>query len=98
MFGAELFCWPDPTVEHVYPEVAKHLPRFLNSGLFIGYAADINALLAEPIKNKDDDQQYYTKAFLDEELRTKLNIKLDHKSEVFQNLNGAAGTTYLSSI
>lgn len=91
LFGAEHFCWPDQTLEHVYPEVAKHLPRFLNSGLFIGYAPEINELLAEPIKNSADDQLYYTKAFLDDELRAKLNIKLDYKSEVFQNLNGANG-------
>lgn len=91
LFGAEHFCWPDPSLEHVYPEVAKHLPRFLNSGLFIGYAADIHELLVEPIKNRADDQLYFTKLFLNEELRKKLNIKLDYKSEVFQNLNGAYG-------
>lgn len=91
LFGAEHYCWPDQTVEHIYPDVPKHLPRFLNSGLFIGYAAEINQLLAEPIKNKDDDQLYYTKVFLNEDLRAKLNMKLDYKSEIFQNFHGAAG-------
>lgn len=95
LFGAEHFCWPDQTVEHIYPEVAKHLPRFLNSGLFIGYAAEVYELMAEPIKNKDDDQLYYTKVFLDEAKRNKLGIKLDYRSEIFQNLNGATGEWHL---
>lgn len=55
-----------------------------------GYASDIYEMLATPVKNKDDDQLYYTKAFLDADLRRKLNIKLDYDSEIFQNLNGAA--------
>ena len=48
-------------------------------------------LLSTPIKNKDDDQLYYTKAFLDTNIRKKLQIKLDYESEIFQNLNGASG-------
>lgn len=93
LFGAEYFCWPDQTVEHIYPEVAKHLPRFLNSGLFIGYAPEINEMLTAPIKNKDDDQLYYTKVFLDEEQRNNLGIKLDYRSDIFQNFNGATSKT-----
>lgn len=57
----------------------------------MGYASDLYELLKTPIKNKDDDQLYYTKAFLDKDIRTKLNIKLDYESELFQNLNGATG-------
>jgi hypothetical protein len=29
--------------------------------------------------------------YLDESLREKYKIKLDHKAEIFQNLNGAVG-------
>lgn len=36
LFGAEKLLWPDTTLEHLYPVVLKHLPRFLNSGLFMG--------------------------------------------------------------
>lgn len=36
LFGAEKFVWPDETVEHLYPPVAKLLPKYLNSGLFMG--------------------------------------------------------------
>lgn len=36
VFSAEKFIWPDDTLEHLYPIVANHLPKYLNSGLFIG--------------------------------------------------------------
>lgn len=97
VFGAEKFVWPDQTLEHLYPTVAKHLSKYLNSGLFMGYASDLYELLKTPIKNKDDDQLYYTKAFLNNDIRTRLNIKLDYESELFQNLNGATGETISSN-
>lgn len=115
LFGAEKYVWPDDTLEHLYPVVSKHLPKYLNSGLFMGtctlfasnshdsmeipinfllkstgYASDVYEMLKTPIKNKDDDQLYYSKAFLDPKLRSKLKIKLDYDSEIFQNLNGAS--------
>lgn len=46
-------------------------------------------MLKTPVKNKDDDQLYYTKAFLDKKIRNKLKMKLDYESEIFQNLHGA---------
>lgn len=47
------------------------------------------------IENDDDDQLFYTKIFLDEKKRQELNIKLDHRSELFQNLNGATSDVEL---
>lgn len=90
LFGAEHFLWPDTTVKHLYPEVPTGA-RFLNSGMFIGIAADIYEILKSPIKNTDDDQLFFTRAYLDTNVREKLNIKLDHMSDIFQNLNGAVG-------
>ncbi|XP_014673049.1 PREDICTED: procollagen-lysine,2-oxoglutarate 5-dioxygenase 1-like [Priapulus caudatus] len=72
-----------------YPEVqsGKH---YLCSGGIIGYGADIYAVLTHKVvADGDDDQLYYTNIYLDAELRDKFKIKLDHKSEIFQNLNGA---------
>ena len=70
--------------------------RFLNSGLFIGYAPEINEILnSAEIKNDDDDQLFYTKVYLDDKKRKELNIKLDHRSELFQNLNGAVSDVEL---
>lgn len=60
--------------------------------MFMGYASDINALIEKDIADTDDDQLYYTKAYLDKDFREKHQIKLDHKSEIFQNLNGVVGT------
>lgn len=47
-------------------------------------------MLKTPVKNKDDDQLYYTKAFLDADRRKSLKIKLDYECDIFQNLNGAS--------
>eukprot|EP00091_Calanus_sinicus_P007164 TRINITY_DN18082_c0_g1_i1.p1 TRINITY_DN18082_c0_g1~~TRINITY_DN18082_c0_g1_i1.p1 ORF type:complete len:198 (+),score=29.77 TRINITY_DN18082_c0_g1_i1:43-636(+) len=64
--------------------------RFLNSGGFIGPADTLYQMLIAggEIKNTDDDQLFYTKIYLDNELKTKYKIQLDHKAELFQNLNG----------
>ena len=91
VFSAEDFCWPDQTLKEKYPKVDKGY-RFLNSGGFIGYAADLYGIVSElPVADTDDDQLYYTKVYLDENLRQKYNMVLDHKAEIFQNLNGAVG-------
>ena len=64
--------------------------RYLNSGLFMGYAPELWQILnSSEIANDDDDQRFYTKIFLDAEKRQQLQIKLDHRSDLFQNLNGA---------
>lgn len=40
------------------------------------------------LADTDDDQLFYTKCYLDKALRESLNIKLDRKAEIFQNLFG----------
>ncbi|XP_012246247.1 procollagen-lysine,2-oxoglutarate 5-dioxygenase [Bombus impatiens] len=95
LFSAEGSCWPDKSLASKYPSAALG-KRFLNSGGFVGYASDVYAILTHaPIKNKDDDQLFYTLAYLDEELRERHKIKLDHKSEIFQNLYGAVADVEL---
>lgn len=72
-----------------YPEVERG-KRYLNSGLFMGYAPELYKIVTDSaIGNDDDDQLYYTKIYLDKAKRKQLNMKLDHKAEIFQNLNGA---------
>uniref|UniRef100_A0A6B2EGL7 procollagen-lysine 5-dioxygenase n=1 Tax=Phlebotomus kandelakii TaxID=1109342 RepID=A0A6B2EGL7_9DIPT len=88
LFGAEQSIWPDATLRDSYPKVAIGA-RFLNSGLFMGYAADLYAMMSTPLDDKDDDQLYFTKIYLNEEFREKHKMKLDHKAEIFQNLFGA---------
>ncbi|GAB0087403.1 hypothetical protein DMENIID0001_017010 [Sergentomyia squamirostris] len=89
LFGAEHFIWPDSTLRDQYPKVANGA-RYLNSGMFIGYASDIYTLLSHTeVSDTDDDQLYFTKIYLNEEFREKYKMKLDHKTDIFQNLHGA---------
>lgn len=69
--------------------------RIYDAG-YIGYASDLYALAThEPISDSDDDQRYFTKIFLDDDLRRDHKIKLDSKSTIFHNLNGATNEVEL---
>ncbi|XP_068027492.1 procollagen-lysine,2-oxoglutarate 5-dioxygenase 1 [Anomalospiza imberbis] len=89
VFSAENYIYPDRKVEAKYPQV-RDGKRFLGSGGFIGYAPNLKKLVEE-WKGQDDDsdQLFYTNIFLDPEKRESINISLDHRSRIFQNLNGA---------
>jgi hypothetical protein len=89
VFSAESFCWPDVSLASKYPRVGLG-KRFLCSGGFIGYAKEVAAAVADhPIQDTDDDQLYYTQLYLDQDKRSSLGMRLDHRSHLFQNLNGA---------
>lgn len=91
VFGAEDYCWPDHTLVDDYPRVELNEKRFLNSGGFIGYASSVYEIIStSEIKDDDDDQLFYTKIFLNKPTRDSIKIKLDTKSNIFQNLNGAS--------
>ncbi|PVD36874.1 hypothetical protein C0Q70_03864 [Pomacea canaliculata] len=99
VFSAEGFCWPDSSLKDKYPPVKGSEKRFLNSGGFIGYAKELYEIVHYSSLNDDgDDQGYYTMIYLDRALRGKWNIKLDTRSEIFQNLNGALGDITLKYI
>ncbi|KAL7632452.1 UNVERIFIED_CONTAM: hypothetical protein RMT77_017228 [Armadillidium vulgare] len=88
VFSSEDSCWPDESLKKDYPLVL-HGYRYLNSGGIIGYAPYLYKLLStNEIENTEDDQLYYTKIFLDADLRKSLKIKLDTQAKLFQNLNG----------
>ena len=68
---------------------------FLNSGFFIGYLKDIYPIVSMiidkyKIKPTQDDQEFFHYIYLDEDLREKHNIKLDHNSKLVFNLYGIA--------
>ncbi|XP_074121037.1 multifunctional procollagen lysine hydroxylase and glycosyltransferase LH3 [Sminthopsis crassicaudata] len=89
LFSAESFCWPEWGLAERYPPVGNG-KRFLNSGGFIGFAPTIHHIVRQwKYKDDDDDQLFYTRLYLDSRLREKLGLALDHKSRIFQNLNGA---------
>lgn len=92
LFGAEDFCWPDDGLKVKYPPVEGNGQKYLNSGLFIGYASNVYKILTtREVKETEDDQLFYTNIYIDEKLRESFGIKLDHKSNLFQNLNGNVG-------
>ncbi|KAL4717703.1 hypothetical protein ACJJTC_000852 [Scirpophaga incertulas] len=95
LFSAEQFCWPDSKLAALYPKTEVANP-YLNSGAFIGYLSEIFEIVNhKPIKDKEDDQLYYTKIYLNKELRSSLKISLDHDASIFQNLNGALSDVQL---
>lgn len=89
VFAAEGYLWPDQSLEDQYPTVDTG-KQFLNSGGFIGYAATLNNIVQQwRFKDDDDDQLFYTQVYLKPTLREKYKMTLDHRSTIFQNLNGA---------
>ncbi|CAH1395027.1 unnamed protein product [Nezara viridula] len=90
VFAAEVYCWPEKSLADSYPKTESPY-KYLNSGGFIGYAKQLYNLLNENrLKDKDDDQHYFTKLFLNTEIREKYRIRLDHKATIFQCASGAA--------
>uniref|UniRef100_A0A8C6T1Y6 Procollagen-lysine, 2-oxoglutarate 5-dioxygenase 3 n=1 Tax=Neogobius melanostomus TaxID=47308 RepID=A0A8C6T1Y6_9GOBI len=95
LFSAEGFCWPDQKLASKYPTVHSG-KRYLNSGGFMGFAPEMAALVQQwKYKDNDDDQLFYTRIYLDKAQRTKYNMTLDHRSRIFQNLNGAVDEVVL---
>uniref|UniRef100_H3C613 Procollagen-lysine, 2-oxoglutarate 5-dioxygenase 3 n=1 Tax=Tetraodon nigroviridis TaxID=99883 RepID=H3C613_TETNG len=96
VFSAEGFCWPDQRLAPKYPEVPSG-KRYLNSGAgFIGFASELSAIVQQwKYRDDDDDQLFYTRIYLDKVQRTKFNMTLDHRSRIFQNLNGAVDEVVL---
>lgn len=91
VFSAEIFCWPDESLAKEYPK-SESPYKYLNSGGYIGYASKLYSLLDHhKIKNKDDDQLYFTNLYLSKDIREKYKIRLDHKAVIFQSANGATG-------
>lgn len=89
VFSAEGFCWPEWGLAERYPPVGAG-KRFLNSGGFVGFAPAVHGLAQLwKYQDDDDDQLFYTRIYLDPGLREKFGLALDHKSKIFQNLNGA---------
>ncbi|VDM54380.1 unnamed protein product [Angiostrongylus costaricensis] len=88
LFGAEPYCWPNESLAPDYP-VVEFGKRFLNSGLFLGYAKEVYTMVTlRDVADNDDDQLYYTMIYLEKKLRDDLKIGLDSIARIFQNLNG----------
>ncbi|XP_075425823.1 procollagen-lysine,2-oxoglutarate 5-dioxygenase 2 isoform X2 [Ascaphus truei] len=95
VFASEALIWPDKRLADKYP-VVRSGKRFLNSGGIIGYMPYIRQIVQQwNLQDNDDDQLFYTKIYIDQLQRERINITLDHMSRIFQNLNGAVDEVVL---
>uniref|UniRef100_A0A4W4DXV7 Procollagen-lysine,2-oxoglutarate 5-dioxygenase 1 n=1 Tax=Electrophorus electricus TaxID=8005 RepID=A0A4W4DXV7_ELEEL len=89
VFSSETLIWPDRHLEDKHPHVREG-KRFLGAGGYIGYASNLREMVSDwSGKDDDSDQLYYTKLYIDPEKRKSINITLDSKCRMFQNLHGA---------
>ena len=93
LFSGELFIWPLRELADQFPKQDDAHPfHYLNSGGFMGSMWAIRRLLeiGGPINNTDDDQAYYTLAFLkiQREFSHELRIRLDDNATIFQVRDG----------
>ncbi|XP_076090333.1 procollagen-lysine,2-oxoglutarate 5-dioxygenase 2-like [Mytilus galloprovincialis] len=87
VFATDNSCWPKNQIKSQYPSVGTFDNRYLSAGAFIGYAKDIfNMVNHRTINDMESDQLYYSEIFVNNELRSKWNIKLDRKTSFFQNM------------
>ena len=85
VFAGETGCWPDASLISEYPNVDDDTAtRYLNSGLFMGYAGDIKAIISTPLRNDEDDQLYYTRKMLGGHEK----IVIDYRCKLFLCING----------
>nr|XP_028587057.1 procollagen-lysine,2-oxoglutarate 5-dioxygenase 2 isoform X2 [Podarcis muralis] len=95
VFAADGLIWPDKRLADKYP-VVRSGKRYLNAGGFIGYSPAVNSIVQQwNLQDNDDDQLFYTKVYIDQLKRERINITLDHKCNIFQTLNGAVDEVLL---
>ncbi|XP_034552367.1 procollagen-lysine,2-oxoglutarate 5-dioxygenase 1 [Notolabrus celidotus] len=89
VFSSETLIWPDRHLEDKHPHVREG-NRFLGSGGFIGYLPNVKEMVSDWTgKDNDSDQLFFTKVYIDPAKRKSVNITLDTKCRLFQNLHGA---------
>ncbi|CAJ1055230.1 procollagen-lysine%2C2-oxoglutarate 5-dioxygenase 1 [Xyrichtys novacula] len=89
VFSSETLIWPDRHLEDKHPHVREG-NRFLGSGGFIGFLPNIKEMVSDWTgKDDESDQLFFTKVFIDPAKRKSINITLDTKCRLFQNLHGA---------
>lgn len=83
IFNAEVNCHPDVERAPEYPDVENTRFKFLNSGIYMGTAAEMLKILPEDIQDSYDDQRYYVNKFLLDETA---DVRLDYMTELFMPL------------
>uniref|UniRef100_A0A673YF35 Procollagen-lysine,2-oxoglutarate 5-dioxygenase 1 n=1 Tax=Salmo trutta TaxID=8032 RepID=A0A673YF35_SALTR len=89
VFSAETLIWPDRHLEDKHPHFREG-KRFLGSGGFIGYVRNLKEMVADWTgEDNDSDQLFFTKIYINPEKRKSINITLDNRCRMFQNLHGS---------
>uniref|UniRef100_A0A4W5QTP0 Procollagen-lysine,2-oxoglutarate 5-dioxygenase 1 n=1 Tax=Hucho hucho TaxID=62062 RepID=A0A4W5QTP0_9TELE len=89
VFSAETLIWPDRHLEDKHPHFREG-KRFLGSGGFIGYVPNLKEMVADWTgEDNDSDQLFFTKIYINPEKRKSINITLDNRCRMFQNLHGS---------
>ncbi|XP_029304955.1 LOW QUALITY PROTEIN: procollagen-lysine,2-oxoglutarate 5-dioxygenase 1 [Cottoperca gobio] len=89
VFSSESLIWPDRHLEDKHPHVIEG-NRFLGSGGFIGSLPNIRDMVADWAgEDNDSDQLFFTNIYIDSVKRKSINITVDSKCRLFQNLHGA---------
>lgn len=95
LFSTDKNCWPDESLCDFYPPLEGNDQKYLNSGMLIGFAKNLFHILdSQDFQEAEDDQLFFTNAYLNRQLRGKQEeneIKLDHESRLFQNLDSSLG-------
>ncbi|KAH9376854.1 hypothetical protein HPB48_009762 [Haemaphysalis longicornis] len=87
VFSAEGFCWPDKSLADSYPKANGE--RFLNSGGFMGYAPQVHSIVSSSdLEDEADDQLFYTKVYLNEDLRITLNNLGNYIAKAWNDMAG----------
>lgn len=88
LFAAEKVCWPDKSIAPFFNESETDY-KYLNSGLYIGYAGSILAFIEDYIPNGEDDQLFLQKKYIINKLERKVNVSLDTENYIFQCLSSS---------
>lgn len=103
VFSSDPTCWPDPALESKYPSIeASAGERFLNRLALIGFAPQLWELLNWSAAKQqvregqaEGEQLFFTHVYLDPVARQQLAIELDHRADLFQNLDWLTGDVKL---
>ena len=96
IFSAETYCWPNPWIAYLFPQVPIHsscpLPyRFPNSGTFVGRAGAIKKMLEwDEFRITYDDQGYVHDFYL---RNKEVKMCLDTQQILFQTGTGVRWTS-----
>lgn len=87
LFAGEKNCWPDKSLEPFFDGDTAY--KYLNSGVYIGYASYICSLIENYIQNSEDDQLFLQKKFIVDKFNATNLYKIDTENYIFQCLAGA---------